>query len=241
MAASIWAIRRSRSATVWPWLARRASYLRVPDDKAEADRGIRILETVKSNYAAPGKPVRLQWSDGGLALEHAPSSLHRLAKDAECEDIFLRLLDERSAQGRHVSDKNGKNYAPAVFADMGGSGGFTAKAFAQAMDRLFTARKITLKNIRVDGKTRAIIDRAAANTPPAGGGMSRQRPANTKIRPPTRRLRAAITHANKPPTRQHPARHHPHTPYARARQQTPPATPPTLRLRCAYDGVLPKD
>lgn len=150
----------------WRNAVRSALYLRVPDDKAEADRGIRILETVKSNYAAPGKPARLQWSDGGLALEHAPTSLHRLAKDTECEDTFLRYLDERSAQGRPVSDKNGKNYAPAVFAEMAGSGGFTAKAFAQAMDRLFAARKITLRDVRRDGKTRAIIDRTAANAPP---------------------------------------------------------------------------
>jgi RecA-family ATPase len=151
----------------WRNAVRSALYLRVPEDKAEADRGIRILETVKSNYAAPGKPVRLQWSDGGLALEHAPNSLHRLAKDAECEDTFLRLLDERNAQGRHVSDKNGKNYAPAVFAEMSGNGGFTAKAFAKAMDRLFgVPRKIALQNIRVDGKSRAIIERAAANAPP---------------------------------------------------------------------------
>jgi RecA-family ATPase len=149
----------------WRNAVRSALYLRTPDDKAEADRGIRILETVKSNYAAPGKPVRLQWSDGGLTLEHARSSLHRLAKDAECEDTFLRLLDERSAQGRHVSDKNGKNYAPAVFAEMGGSGGFTAKAFAQAMNRLFEARQIVLRPQRRDGHTRNVLDRAATNTP----------------------------------------------------------------------------
>lgn len=182
----------------WRNAVRSALYLRVPDDKAEADRGIRILETVKSNYAAPGKPVRLQWSDGGLTLEHAPSSLHRLAKDAECEDIFLRLLDERSAQGRHVSDKNGKNYAPAVFAEMTGSGGFTAKALAQAMDRLFTARKIALRNIRVDGKPRAIIDRTDANAPPT---------------PKSPRQRAVYA----PPS---------HTPTSRQPANTPRAPPP---------------
>lgn len=150
----------------WRNSVRSALYLRVPEDKAEAERGVRVLETQKSNYGPTGQAVRLQWGEGGLALEHAPSSLHRLAKDAECEDIFLRLLDERSAQGRHVSDKNGKNYAPAVFAEMPGAGGFKAKAFAQAMDRLFTARKIALRNIRSDGKPRAIIDRTDANAPP---------------------------------------------------------------------------
>jgi RecA-family ATPase len=152
----------------WRNAVRSALYLRTPDDKAEADRGIRILETVKSNYGPPGNPVRLQWVDGGLAPEHAPSSLHRLAKDAECDETFLRLLDERAAQGRHVSDKSGRNYAPSVFADMAGNGGFTAKAFARAMDRLFEARTIALRPERRDGKTRDVIDRTnAANATPS--------------------------------------------------------------------------
>jgi RecA-family ATPase len=150
----------------WRNAVRSALYLRTPDDKAEADRGIRILETAKSNYCAPGNPIRLQWADGGLAPEHAPSSMHRLAKDAECAETFLRLLDERAAQGRHVSDKSGRNYAPSVFADMAGNGGFTAKAFARAMDRLFEARTIALRPERRDGKTRDVIDRANA-TPSA--------------------------------------------------------------------------
>jgi RecA-family ATPase len=150
----------------WRNAVRSALYLRVPEDKAEAERGVRILETVKSNYGPIGRPVRLQWGDGGLALEQAPSSLHRLAKDAECDETFLRLLDERNAQGRHVGDKNAKNYAPAVFAEMAGKDGFTAKAFAQAMDRLFEARKIILREVRRDGKPRAIIDRTTANEPP---------------------------------------------------------------------------
>jgi RecA-family ATPase len=152
----------------WRNAVRSALYLRSPEDKAEVDRGIRILETAKSNYGAPGNPLRLQWADGGLQLEHAPTSLHRLAKDAECGETFLRLLDERNAQARPVSDKSGKNYAPAVFAEMRGNGGFTAKAFARAMDRLFETRTITLRPERRDGKTRDVIDRAnAANEPPS--------------------------------------------------------------------------
>jgi RecA-family ATPase len=133
--------------------------LRIPDDKAEADSGIRLLETGKSNYAKRGNPLRIQWADGGLQLEHAPSSLHRLAKDAECEEIFLRLLDERNAQGRPVYPGRGHNYAPAVFAEMPSSNGFAAKAFAQGMERLFQGKKISLREVRVDGKPRQCIDR----------------------------------------------------------------------------------
>jgi len=146
----------------WRNAVRSALYLRAPDDRAEADRGIRTLETAKSNYGPPGNPVRLQWGDGGLRPEHAPSSLHRLAKDAECEETFLRLLDERNAQGRHVSDKNGKNYAPSVFGEMAGNTGFTAKPFASAMNRLFEARKIVMRTVRRDGHSRDVIDRANA-------------------------------------------------------------------------------
>jgi RecA-family ATPase len=144
----------------WRNAVRAALYLHPAEDKAEADQGIRILETVKSNYGPPGRPLRLCWNDGGLQLEHAPSSLHRLAKDHECEETFLRLLDERSAQGRPVSDKSGKNYAPSIFADHAGAGGFTRQAFAKAMERLFQAKKIALRTMRLDGKSRQCIDRA---------------------------------------------------------------------------------
>ena len=144
----------------WRNAVRSALYLKPAEDRVEADQGIRILETVKSNYGPPGRPMRLCWNDGGLALEHAPTSLHRAAKDQECEETFLRLMDERNAQGRHVSDKSGKNYAPSVFADHAGAGGFTRQAFAKAMERLFQAKRISLRTIRVDGHSRQCLDRA---------------------------------------------------------------------------------
>jgi hypothetical protein len=121
---------------------------------------VKILETMKSNYGPPGNPVRLLWADGGLQLETAPNSLHRLAKDAECDQVFLRLLDERNAQGRPVYPGRGHSYAPAIFAEMPGANGFTPKAFAAAMERLFHDTKIAVRNIRVDGKPRQCIDRA---------------------------------------------------------------------------------
>jgi RecA-family ATPase len=126
----------------WRNAVRSALYLRLPEDKAEADRGIRILETQKSNYGPPGNPIRLQWADGGLEREQAPTSLHRLAKDAECEQIFLRLLDERNAQGSHVGRKISGMYAPKEFAAAPNNGGYTKQAFAAAMQRLFTGGAI---------------------------------------------------------------------------------------------------
>jgi RecA-family ATPase len=143
----------------WRNAVRSALYLHTPTDKAEADRGIRILETVKSNYGPPGNPIRLQWAEGGLQLEQSGSPLHRLAKDQECEQIFLRLLDERNAQGSHVGRGTSGMYAPKEFADTPNNGGFTKHAFAKAMQRLFTAG--TIKELW-DGKRRHnYIERAA--------------------------------------------------------------------------------
>jgi RecA-family ATPase len=148
----------------WRNAVRSALYLHPPAEQAEADRGVRVLETVKSNYAPSGNPLRLCWSGSGLQREQEPSSLHRMAVDAECEATFMRLLDERNGQGRPVSDKSGKNYAPSVFAEHTGHGGFTRQAFAKAMERLFVARKITLRTARVDGHNRQVIDRSAEQT-----------------------------------------------------------------------------
>src|SRR5580704_12109471 len=87
----------------WRNAVRSALWLHPPTEGAEADRGIRILETAKSNYGPPGNPLRLVWADGGLQLEHAQPSHHRAAKDPECEEAFIRLLDQREGQGRFVS------------------------------------------------------------------------------------------------------------------------------------------
>ncbi|WP_338688465.1 AAA family ATPase [Bradyrhizobium sp. 26S5] len=129
----------------WRNAVRSALYLRVPEDKAEADSGVRVLETQKSNYGPTGEPVRLQWGDGGLALEKAPNSLVRLAEDAKVDEVFLRLLDKRNAQGRPVRPSRGPGYAPSEFAEDPEAAGSTAKAFAISMDRLYNAGKIITK------------------------------------------------------------------------------------------------
>jgi RecA-family ATPase len=142
----------------WRNAVRSALYLRTPEDKDEAERGIRILETAKSNYGPTGKPVRLQWGEGGLALEHAPSSLVRLAEEAKVDEVFLRLLDKFTAQGRDVRSTTGSGYAPSAFEDdpEAKSAGVRAKALKVAMVRLFEAGKI----VTVQGKRSKHIERA---------------------------------------------------------------------------------
>jgi RecA-family ATPase len=132
----------------WRNSVRAAQYMHNADDKAEAERGVKILETVKNNYGTLGRPVRLVWGDYGFQLERAPSSLGQLANDAQCDEMFLRLLDERIAQRRDVSDKASKTYAPKVFSELENNGGFSNHEFARAMERLFRAREIASAVLR---------------------------------------------------------------------------------------------
>jgi RecA-family ATPase len=143
----------------WRNAVRSALYLRVPEDKAEADRGIRVLETQKSNYGPCGEPIRLQWATGGLQLEQAPTSFARIAEDAKVDDLFLRLLDKFTAQGRDVRASTGIGYAPREFEDdpEAKAAGVRAKAFKVAMDRLFEAKKIAT----VQGRRSKRIERTA--------------------------------------------------------------------------------
>jgi RecA-family ATPase len=142
----------------WRNAVRSALYLRSPDDKDEAERGVRVFETAKSNYGPIGQQVRLQWAEGGLALEHAPSSLVRLAEETKIDELFLRLLDKFSAQGRDVRSTTGSGYAPGEFeSDPDAKAvGVRAKAFKIAMARLFEAGKI----VTVQGKRSKHIERA---------------------------------------------------------------------------------
>ena len=144
----------------WRNAARSALHLYAPADKAEADRGIRILETTKINEGKPGNPLHLVWAEGGLQLEHTPSSHHRAAKEQQCDETFLRLLDERNGQGSHVGRKTSGMYAPKVFATTPDNGGFAKSAFAAAMDRLFRAGK--LREVWDPKRRHDYIDRAAA-------------------------------------------------------------------------------
>jgi RecA-family ATPase len=146
----------------WRNSVRSALYIQVPNDSADRHRGIRILETQKSNYGPTGRSLRLQWANGGFELEQTQSSPHRLAQEAECEEIFLRLLEERCAQGRHVGEKYSSTYAPKVFAKLAGNNQFTKAAFAGAMERLFKAAKIALQETGPPSKRRTHIIRATA-------------------------------------------------------------------------------
>lgn len=147
----------------WRNAVRAALHLKPAPDQADADRGVRVLECVKNNYAPLGPPTRLEWEEGVLTVEGTASPHHRAAHDAGADERFLAHLDTRNGLGRDVSDKSGKNYAPKVFEDMEkqtGPNGYTKRKFAEAMERLFAARKIELQPIGPPSANRKRIVRA---------------------------------------------------------------------------------
>ena len=74
-------------------------------------------------------------------------SLDKLAAEQAAEQLFLELLDEFGGQGRNVSHiQKANNYAPTEFAKHPKAKAIGAKkTLAEAMERLFAAKKIKVE------------------------------------------------------------------------------------------------
>jgi RecA-family ATPase len=121
----------------WRNSVRSMMHLSDPD---KGDQDARELEVKKSNYGRAGEKIQLRWN--GLTFvtaAAAAASPYRAAAERDIDDLFLRLLDKRNAQGRHVRPSHGRGSAPAELASDPDASGVTADAFRDAMERLFTA------------------------------------------------------------------------------------------------------
>jgi RecA-family ATPase len=115
------------------------------DDDNGVDDGRRQLVTVKANYGRRGEKISVEWRDGIFVPQGSQSSPQRAAADAQIDDAFMRCLDAATAQGRTVSDGNGRNYAPRRFAEMAEAGGIGKRALELAMERGFSAGRIKIE------------------------------------------------------------------------------------------------
>lgn len=106
------------------------------------DQDERELEVMKANRGPRGEKISLRWVDGAFVIQGAATPIERQAADAAVDDLFLKLLDKRNAQGRGVGPKPGRGYAPAELAKDPDADGVKAKAFEASMERLFTAQRI---------------------------------------------------------------------------------------------------
>ncbi|PJG56630.1 recombinase RecA [Bradyrhizobium forestalis] len=141
----------------WRNSVRSMMHLSDPD---KDDQDVRTLTVTKSNYGRTGEKVTLRW--GGLTFTTAmvgEASPYRVAADRDVEELFLRLLDKRNAQGRRVNPHSAKGSAPSEFASDPEAGGVTAEAFRRAMERLFTRGAIRTVETGPGSKRRQHVER----------------------------------------------------------------------------------
>ena len=157
------------------------------------DPTLRALEFRKNNYGPPDAPaVLLRWQ-AGVYLVETEGSFEAIAAQAEMDQLFLKLLRRSAEQGRHVSDKASSSYAPAVFVDdpEAKAAKATKKKLAEAMARLFAAKRIRVVAFGRPGKSRSYISENTENnprpTPPNAQIIpfpAAQRPPNDPVGPP---------------------------------------------------------
>ena len=130
-------------------------------DADKNDPDIRELEVKKSNYGRAREKVKLRWN--GLTFvpaTSAESSSYRAAAQRDVDELFLKLLDKRIAQGRPVRPSTGRGSAPFELAGDPEANGVSAGAFRAAMERLFTAGRIVSVETGPASKRRKHIERA---------------------------------------------------------------------------------
>lgn len=149
----------------WSCSARSRLYLeRVASNGHEADQNARILRTMKANYGPKGGEIVMGWKAGVIVADATPDNLDRMAAGAKAERVFMRLLSDFTAQGRHVSASLSFSYAPTVFAAHPNAEGMTKRALAAAMNALFEAGKVVVAEHGKRAKARKHIALAGGET-----------------------------------------------------------------------------
>ena len=148
------------------WRNSSRSMLHLSDpDKDDPDA--RELEVKKNNRGRAGEKIKLRWNGLTFVTDQlGAASPYRAAADQSLDDLFMRLLEERNAQGRWVTPNKAAGYAPKEFATMPGAGNCTAAALANAMERLLTAKRIIVETFGPPSKQRQrLIINQAPPTP----------------------------------------------------------------------------
>jgi RecA-family ATPase len=133
-------------STHWHNAVRARSYLRSPksEDGQQPDTDLRVLEFMKNQYGPIPDTVTLRYQHGMFLPEPGVLPAGKLVQIEVAMGVFLTLLDRYALSNRTVSDKPGKNYAPALFAqeDEARKAGLGKKALEGAMRQLFRDNKI---------------------------------------------------------------------------------------------------
>ena len=126
-------------STAWNNSVRSRLYLeRITDGAHEPDPDKRRLRTMKANYGQVGGEINLTWQRGVFVADAPDTGLERMAATAKAERVFLKLLDEFTAQGRPVDPSAGPNFAPKIFGTHPKAEGVTRRALQAAMEALLS-------------------------------------------------------------------------------------------------------
>lgn len=133
----------SSGSTAWNNSVRSRLYLSrvIGKDGDEANPNARTLTVKKNNYGPVGQQIVLTWRDGIFVSVDMPTGEARTAKAAY---VFMKLLEQFSAQGRRVNTSGGAQYAPKAFAEHPEADGVTKAAFKAAMEMLLSKGAIAL-------------------------------------------------------------------------------------------------
>jgi RecA-family ATPase len=148
-------------STAWNNSARSRLYLdRLLDEaKTERDPDMRILRSMKANYAQKGFELQLRWQDGVFVPQLAPgaSSLNHAAARDFADETFLKLLAIFARENRPVSSHVSSIYAPALFARDPRADGASRQRFVEAMGRLFAQGKIKVEESGPPSRRRSYL------------------------------------------------------------------------------------
>jgi RecA-family ATPase len=136
-------------STAWNNSVRSRLYLTRPAaaDGEIADPDARILQSMKSNCGPLAAEIRMRWADGRFVnvSAAAPEPRTKEAIEAQADCVFCDLLQRFSAEGRDVSAKPSRSYAPTQFAAHPDARGSTKRALEGAMNRLLRADRIRIE------------------------------------------------------------------------------------------------
>ena len=131
-------------STAWNNSVRSRLYLETIKDETgrEVDATLRVMRVKKSNYGPAGVEWRLRWQEGCFVLDGPAGGFDKVAAEAKAERVFLTLLALINGQGRDVSPKPSRSFAPTVFSKHPDSEGLSDRQLAAAMERLLGAKQI---------------------------------------------------------------------------------------------------
>jgi RecA-family ATPase len=136
----------SSGSVQWDAAVRSRLYLDFPkkdkDDEDIVDTDARTLTRMKANYAGRGDTIELRWVRGAFIASDAADGT-----GPDAETVFMMLLDQITAEKQFVSHNNrAGNYAPRVFKNRTGAGGYRIRDFEKAMQALLERREIVIED-----------------------------------------------------------------------------------------------